>query len=63
MLLKRFLLGILNFLRFIKHRERDFLDYKAIPQMKPKSWDIYCDKPTYTIGQNVEVYIQKHGVK
>ncbi len=58
MFLKRVLLGILNFLRFIKHRERDFLDYKAIPQMKPKSWDIYCDKPAYTIDQNVEVYIR-----
>lgn len=56
--LKRFLLGILNFLRFIKHRESDFLDYEDIPQMKPKSWDIYCDKPAYTKGQAIDVYIR-----
>lgn len=58
MLLKKFLVGILNFLRFIKHRESDFLEYRAIPQMKPKSWDIYCDKPSYALGQNVDVYIR-----
>lgn len=58
MFLKRILLGLLNFLRFIKHRESDFLDYKTITQMDAKVWDIYCDKQAYNKGQNIEVHIR-----
>lgn len=58
MLLKRLFLNVLNFLRFIKHRKSHFLDYKAIPQMNPNDWDIYCDKMAYTLGQPIPVCIR-----
>lgn len=58
MFFKRLLLGVLNFLRFLKHREDDFLNYEFIPQMKAGDWDIYSNQLAHETGNDVSVYIR-----